>query len=69
MEHTYVTAYQTFSFQFLSGMPSGIKTTNDVESIVNAAMLTQWCSDFAIEPLLLATMGDDAIIIYDIPIQ
>lgn len=39
MNHTYVTAYQTFSFQFLSGMPSGIKTTNDVESIVNAAML------------------------------
>lgn len=39
LNNSMVSAYDSFSFQFLSGMPSGIKTTNDIESIVNAAMI------------------------------
>lgn len=48
-------------------MPSGIKTTNDVESVINAAMIKKWSEAFNIRIKLLGTMGDDALLIYDIP--
>lgn len=69
-----IVAFKGASWKFLGGMPSGIKTTNDVESLVNAAMtrsmimklLTVFHGDnFKLR--LLCTMGDDVILVYDSP--
>lgn len=51
-------------------MLSGIKTTNDFESIINAAVAKKFFNDFVLagdptaELEFLQTMGDDLLIIF-----
>lgn len=68
LEYLGIVLFRQIQYKYRGGLLSGIKLTNDLESLINSATVFRMLSELYPTAIIqmLETMGDDVLLIFDI---